>query len=79
MYGKTKRKLVREDYECLYNWENYILLERLPHELGLTPEAYPEDLEAIKTMKRWTEKAREHEEKRAASKKRMRERMTKGS
>jgi hypothetical protein len=75
MYGKTQRTLVREDYECLTNWENYVLLDRLPHELGLTPEPYTEDIEAIKTMKQWIQRKEEKENRREASKRRMRERM----
>lgn len=78
MHGKTKRRFIAEDYECLQNWENYTMLDRLPHELGITTEAYREDIEAIKTMKRWMQEREEHEQKRLESKKRMRQRMRKG-
>ena len=55
------------------------MLERLPHELGLEPEPYLEDIEAIKTMKRWTEEVQTRERKKEESKRKMRERMRSGS
>ena len=77
MKGKTQHRLIHEDYECITNWENYVMLDRLPHELGVTAEPYLEDIEAIKTMKKWVQKRDEHENKRKASKAQMRERMRK--
>ena len=68
-------KLIDEDRDCLRDWENYILLDRFPWELGFTPEPYLEDIEALKQMKRWMQKRQEREQKKAESLKRMRSKM----
>ena len=75
LYGKTSRKLVHEDLVSLRDWENYVLLDRLPHELGYTPEPCVEDIEGIKTMKKWAEDKQNKEQRRLESKKRMRDGM----
>jgi hypothetical protein len=77
MYGRTLRALTAEDEECLLNWDNYIQLDRLPHELGFTPEAYPEDIEAIKTMKRWMQEREEKERKKQEQRRRLQEKIRK--
>lgn len=75
MHGKTQKPLIQEDIDCITNWENFVLLDRLPHELGLAAEPYKEDIEAIKTMKKWADQKAEHERKKQESKMRMRKRM----
>jgi hypothetical protein len=57
---------------------NWIIFQRLPHELQLEPECYLEDIEAIKTMKAWMDVREEKERKKQESKKRMREKMRSG-
>jgi hypothetical protein len=75
MYGRTSRALTAEDEECLRNWDNYVQLDRLPHELGFTPEAYPEDIEAIKTMKRWMQERGEKERRKEEMRRRVRDKI----
>ena len=57
------------------DWENYTLLDRFPWELGYTSEPYPEDIEALKQMKKWMQKREEREAKKEEARKRMQERM----
>jgi hypothetical protein len=73
-----QERLIDEDRDCLRNWENYILLDRLPHELGLEPECYLEDIESIKQMKRWMQKRQEREQKKQEALRRMHSRMKGG-
>lgn len=73
-----QEKLIQEDMDCLRDWENYILLDRFPWELGLASEPYLEDIEAIKQMKKWMQKREERERKKAEAERRMKERMRGG-
>ena len=61
--------------DCLRDWENYILRDRFPWELGLAPEAYLEDIEAIKQMKKWMQKREERERKKEEAARRLQEKM----
>ena len=72
-----QEKLIQEDMDCLRDWENYILLDRFPWELGLQPEPYLEDIEALKQMKKWMQKREERERKKAEAARRMKEKMKK--
>jgi hypothetical protein len=67
--------LAQEDLDCLRDWENYVLLDRLPHELGYAPEPYHEDIEAIKTMKKWMDQRQEKERKKEEMKRRVQEKV----
>lgn len=70
-------KLIDEDMDCLRDWENYTLLGRLPHELGITPEPYHEDIEALKQMKKWMQQREERERKKEEARRKTHERMKK--
>jgi hypothetical protein len=70
--------LTTEERECLRDWDNYTTLGKLPYELGYRNEPCHEDIEAIKTMKKWLEKRAERERKKAEAKEKMRQRMKKG-
>lgn len=48
---------------------------RLPHELGYADECYHEDLEALKTMKKWMEQRSEREHKKEEMKRRVQEKV----
>ena len=57
------------------DWENYILLNKFPWELGLADEPYLEDVEAIKQMKKWMQKREERERKKEEARRKMHSRM----
>jgi hypothetical protein len=71
--------LNEEELECLRDWENYMMLDRLPHELGYAAEPYPEDIEALKTMKRWMQEREERERKKEEMKRRTLEKVRRAS
>jgi hypothetical protein len=75
MYGYTKHTLIAEDIECIRNWNAYASLDRLPYECGYTVEPYPEDVQAIITMKRWSEQRQEKERKKQEMKRRVQEKV----
>jgi hypothetical protein len=56
LYGNSKQELIQEDSDAIRDWDNFILLGKLPHELGYSDGPYHEDFEAIKEMKRLMEK-----------------------
>ena len=68
-------KLIDEDLNCLRDWENYTLLDKFPWELGLAPEPYFEDIEAIKQMKKWIQKREERERKKEEARRKTHERL----
>lgn len=56
-------------------WDNYNTLGKLPHELGYADECYHEDVEAIKTMKKWIDQRMERERKKQEMKRRTQEKV----
>ena len=81
LWGASTRgiTLTKEDRDCLRDWENYSVLGKLPHELGYTPECYHEDVEAIKTMKKWIDQRLERERKKEEMRKRTQEKVSRAS
>ena len=73
--GQPSHPLTREDNDCIRMWNDYALLDRLPHELGYSDVAYPEDIEAIKTMKKWVQDKAESDRKGAEAMKRVQEKV----
>ena len=73
--GLAEEPLTKEDMLCLRDWENFQIFGKLPHELGYAEECYHEDVEAIKTMKRWIDKRQEREQKKKGKAESVRERM----